>query len=178
MVWRKAVFLDRDGVINRSMIRDGKPFAPTKEEEFFVLPGVHAALNKLKDSGYLNIIVTNQPDVSTGLQRADFLQSIHSNILRELSIDAIKVCTHVDADNCTCRKPRAGLLIEAAKELEIDIASSFMVGDRWRDVAAGQLAGCKEVFFVDYGYSERQPTPPFRIVDSLVSAVNLILNEN
>jgi len=178
VVQRKAVFLDRDGVINRSLIRCGRPFAPTNEEEFSVLPGVHAALNKLRAAGYLNIIVTNQPDVSTGLQSADFLQSIHSNILRELSIDAIKVCTHVDADNCTCRKPRAGLLVEAAKELEIDIASSFMVGDRWRDVAAGQLAGCKEIFFVDYGYSERQPTQPFRVVDSLASAVSFILNEH
>ncbi|MDB4214567.1 HAD-IIIA family hydrolase [Burkholderiaceae bacterium] len=167
--------MDRDGVINRSLVRGGRPFAPTSEDEFSVLPGVHLALRKLRAAGYLNIVVTNQPDITTGLQTYEFLLSVHSSIRRDLAVDAIKVCIHVDADNCTCRKPLPGLLLDAAQEFDIDLASSFMVGDRWRDVAAGQLAGCKEIFFVDYGYSERQPTPPFRVIDSLASAVRYIL---
>lgn len=171
------MFLDRDGVINRSLVHGGKPFAPTSEDEFSVLPGVPLALSKLRAAGYLNIVVTNQPDITTGLQTSEFLSSVHSSILRDLAIDAIEVCIHVDADKCTCRKPLPGLILNAAQEFDIDLASSFMVGDRWRDVVAGQLAGCKEIFFVNYGYSERKPTPPFRVIDSLASAVRYILTE-
>lgn len=173
---RKAVFLDRDGVINRSLVRNGKPFAPTHDSEFEVLPGVLQALDKLRMAGYLNIVVTNQPDVSTGVQSFQTLQTLNAHILKNLAIDAIKVCIHIDADKCNCRKPLPGLILQAAEEFGIDISSSFMVGDRWRDVAAGQQAGCRDIFFLDYGYLELRPTPPFHIVDSLQSAVSQILN--
>ena len=175
---RRAVFLDRDGVINRSLVRDGKPYAPTHISEFELLPGVSAALSRLRQHGFLNIVVTNQPDVATGKQRREDIDALHDQLKTELAIDAFKVCCHVDADNCTCRKPKPGLLLEAAREFNIDLGASFMVGDRWRDVAAGQHAGCKTCFFIDYGYAEKRPEQPFIVVKSLAKSVGLILASN
>jgi D-glycero-D-manno-heptose 1,7-bisphosphate phosphatase len=175
-VLRRAVFLDRDGVINRSLVRGGKPFAPVRPEELEILPGVAEALLKLRHAGFINIVVTNQPDIATGKQRPEALDAMHSRLMTELALDGIKVCTHVDADNCVCRKPRPGLLLDAARELDIDLAASYMVGDRWRDMEAGQRAGCK-CFFVDYGYDEKQPEKPYVAVKSLSDAVDLILSD-
>lgn len=172
---RRAVFLDRDGVINRSMMRDGKPYAPTHVSEFELLPGVPAALSRLRQHGFLNIVVTNQPDIATGKQRREDLDALHERLKTELAIDAIKTCCHLDADDCVCRKPKPGLLLEAAREFDIDLGASFMVGDRWRDIAAGQRAGCKTCFFIDYGYAEKRPEQPFTIVESLENSVRLIL---
>ncbi len=172
---RRAVFLDRDGVINRSLVRDGKPYAPTLVSEFELLPGVPAALSRLRRHGFLNIVVTNQPDVATGKQRCEDIDALHERLKAELAIDAIKVCGHIDADDCACRKPKPGLMLEAAREFNIDLGASFMVGDRWRDVAAGQHAGCKICFFIDYGYAEKGPEQPFTVVKSLENSVGLIL---
>jgi len=172
---RRAVFLDRDGVINRSLVRDGKPYAPTHASEFELLPGVPAALSRLRQHGFLNIVVTNQPDIATGKQRLEDLDALHERLQAELAIDAIKICCHLDTDACACRKPKPGLLLEAASEFNIDLGASFMVGDRWRDVAAGQHAGCKTCFFIDYGYAEKGPEQPFTVVKSLENSVGLIL---
>lgn len=171
---RRAVFLDRDGVINRSIIRDGKPFAPVTAAEFELLPGVPDALQQLRGAGFLNIVVTNQPDIATGKQRPAVLEALHFRLKAELALDAIKVCPHLDAARCACRKPAPGLLLEAASEFNIDLAASFMVGDRWRDIAAGQNVGCR-CFFIDYGYDEKRPENPFITVESLSKAVDLIL---
>lgn len=172
---RRAVFLDRDGVINRSLVRDGKPYAPVRVSEFELLPGVADALRRLREGGFLNIVITNQPDIATGKQRLEDLDAFHSRLRAELAIDAIKVCTHTDAEDCVCRKPRPGLLFEAAREFGIDLGASYMIGDRWRDVAAGQRAGCKDSFFIDYGYAEKQPEPPFTVVKSLANSVQYML---
>ena len=172
---RRAVFLDRDGVINRSLVRDGKPYAPIRVSEFELLPGVSAALSRLRQHGFLNIVVTNQPDIATGKQQREDLDALHERLKAELAIDAIKVCGHIDADDCACRKPKPGLMLEAAREFNIDLGASFMVGDRWRDVAAGQHAGCKICFFIDYGYAEKGPEQPFTVVKSLENSVGLIL---
>lgn len=174
---RCAVFLDRDGVINRSLVRAGKPYAPTQASEFELLPGVAAALTRLRQHGFLNIVVTNQPDIASGKQRREDLDALHQRLKIELAIDAIKVCCHVDADDCACRKPKPGLLLEAAQEFNIDLGNSFMVGDRWRDIAAGQRAGCKSCFFIDYGYTEKGPEQPFTVVKSLENSVGLILGD-
>ncbi|MBS0338847.1 MAG: HAD family hydrolase [Proteobacteria bacterium] len=173
---RKAVFLDRDGVINRSLVRGGKPYAPVRLEEFEILPGVQEALLRLRAAGFLNVVVTNQPDLATGKQAPEVLAAMHSRLMSELAIDAIRVCPHVESDNCACRKPRPGLLLEAARELGIDLASSYMVGDRWRDIAAGQLAGCRESYFIDYEYAEKRPEKPYVAVKSLTGAADLILS--
>jgi D-glycero-D-manno-heptose 1,7-bisphosphate phosphatase len=171
---KRAVFLDRDGVISRAVVRDGKPYPPPSLEALEVLPGVADALEKLRAAGFVNVVVTNQPDVAAGRQRKEVVDTMHERLQSTLAIDAIKVCYHVDADGCACRKPKPGMLLEAARELGIDLGASFMVGDRWRDVAAGQAAGCRS-YFVDRGYSEKSPEKPYVAVQSLPEAVLLIL---
>ena len=173
---RRAVFLDRDGVLNESIVRDGKPYAPTTLAGFKLLPGVPDALQRIRDAGFLNVVVTNQPDVATGKARREDIDAIHRE-LKKLPIDAVKVCFHSDAEQCACRKPRPGLLLEAADELGIDLAASFMVGDRWRDVGAAHAAGCAALF-VDYRYRERRPDPPYLEVKSLPEAAALIIRSN
>lgn len=174
---RRAVFLDRDGVLNRSMVRAGRPYAPTRLEEFEILPGAAESLLKLRTAGFVNIVVTNQPDLATGKQSRDVLEAMHERLRTELAIDAIRVCGHTDADKCTCRKPQPGMLLAAASEWKIDLAESWMIGDRWRDIAAGQAAGCR-CCFIDYGYDEKCPEPPYSAVHSLHEAVIVILQGN
>jgi D-glycero-D-manno-heptose 1,7-bisphosphate phosphatase len=174
---RRAVFLDRDGVLNAPVITEGKPFPPDSLAALKILPGVNEALARLRAAGYLNIVVTNQPDVATGKQRIEVVAAMHDRLLGELPLDAVKVCYHTDEQKCDCRKPKAGMLLRAAKEHDIDLPRSFLVGDRWRDVAAGQAAGCN-CFFVDYGYDEKRPEKPYVPVTSLAEAVALILSHN
>ncbi len=171
---KRAVFLDRDGVLNRSMVREGRPHAPTSLEQFELLPDVGEAVRDLKNAGFLLIVVTNQPDVATGVVSGGVLDAMHRKLRTWLPLDDIKVCSHVDADGCLCRKPRPGLLLEAAREWSIDLNRSFMVGDRWRDVSAGKAAGCTTIF-VDHGYAERQIDAPDFVVTSLADAVKIIL---
>lgn len=170
---RRAVFLDRDGVLNRAVVRDGKPYPPASLEELEILPGVAQALKELRAAGFLNIVVTNQPDVATGKQRREVVEAINARLSEELTLDAIKVCYHADADNCACRKPKPGMLLEAARELAVNLKESYLVGDRWRDVAAGNSAGCR-VFFIDHGYKDKRPEKPYVSVQSLLDAVAFI----
>jgi D-glycero-D-manno-heptose 1,7-bisphosphate phosphatase len=172
---RRAVFLDRDGVINRAVVRNGKPYPPDSVAELDILPGVAQALAALREAGFLNVIVTNQPDVATGTQRREVVEAMHARLVAELALDAVKVCYHVAADGCACRKPKPGMLLEAAAEHGIDLGASYVVGDRWRDVAAGQAAGCRAAFFIDYGYDEERPAPPFVAAESLAAAARRIL---
>ena len=170
----RAVFLDRDGVINANLERDGKPVAPTRFSEFRILPGVEEATRNLKAAGFLLVVVTNQPDVATGrTPRAD-CEAMHAEIRRRLPIDDIMVCFHVDADNCACRKPKPGMIFEAAARHGIDLAASYMVGDRWRDVKAGEAAGCFTIF-IDYGYQQDQPAEPDLVAGSLAEIADFIV---
>jgi len=164
---RRAVFLDRDGVINRAFVRDGKPFPPPTPQELEILPGVPEALHNLKSHGYELLVVTNQPDVGRGKQSRQALDAIHQSLLKSLPLDDILVCCHTDQDKCDCRKPLPGMLLEAARKHNIDLSASFMVGDRWRDIEAGYNAGCKTIL-IDYGYSER---PPDRVPDLRVGSL-------
>jgi len=172
---RRAVFLDRDGVINRAFVRDGKPFPPPTPQELEVLPDVPEALHELKKAGYKLVVVTNQPDVGRGKQSRQTLDAMHESLLASLPLDDILVCCHTDLDNCDCRKPIPGMLLEAARKHNIDLTASFMVGDRWRDIDAGYNAGCKTIL-IDYGYSERPPDrePDLR-VGSLREAADWII---
>ena len=163
----RAIFLDRDGVINQSIVIDGKPFAPTKLEDFYILPGVIEALQRLKDAGLKTIVVTNQPDIATGNQTWKSLNEIHDFLSMKCKVDMIKVCSHTSEQLCSCRKPNPGLLIQAAQELEVDLSECFMIGDRWVDIEAGQRAGCKKNFFIDYGYADPPPVGNFSLVTSL-----------
>ena len=171
---RRAVFLDRDGVLNRAFVRDGKPYPPASLAELEILPGVPETLESLRNAGFLNVVVTNQPDVGTGKQRRDVVEAMNRQLVEALALDAVKVCYHTDLDACACRKPKPGMLIEAAAELGIDLGKSFMVGDRWRDVAAGQAAGCL-AFFIDCGYAEKRPKNPYVSVKSLPEVLGHIL---
>ncbi len=152
----RAVFLDRDGVLNRPLIRDGKPYPPRALEEVEILPGVAEALENLKRAGFLTIVVTNQPDVARGTVRRETVEEIDARLASQLPLDQIMVCYHDDRDACQCRKPAPGLILTAARQHDIDLSKSYLVGDRWRDVEAGQHAGCKTIL-LDYGYAERGP---------------------
>ncbi|HSU63734.1 MAG TPA: HAD family hydrolase [Burkholderiales bacterium] len=171
---RRAVFLDRDGVLNRAFVRDGKPYPPGSVAEVEILSGVTEALEALRAAGFANVIITNQPDVALGKQRREVVDAINRYLSERLAVDTVKVCYHADADNCACRKPKPGMLLEAAEEMGINLSSSYLVGDRWRDVEAGHAAGCR-VLFVDYGYRERKPEEPYLSVKSLPEAVRIIL---
>ncbi len=173
----RAVFLDRDGVLNRSVIRDGRPYPPASLEELVILPGVPEALRKLKASGFVLVGVTNQPDVARGTQRREVVEAIHAAMLKALPLDDMLVCYHDDGDGCRCRKPLPGLLLMGAGKYSVDLGASFMIGDRWRDVEAGRNAGCKTIF-IDYGYAEKAPrNPPDVSVGSLVEAADWIMSD-
>jgi D-glycero-D-manno-heptose 1,7-bisphosphate phosphatase len=148
-----AVFLDRDGVINRAIVRAGKPFAPRRIKDFRMLPGVAAAVARLKAAGLRVVIVTNQPDIANGLVPASLVEHMHDRLRRDLEIDDIRMCAHRQSAGCACRKPRPGLLKAAARDHAIDLGRSFMVGDRASDMLAGVAAGCYTIF-VDRGYAE------------------------
>jgi transaldolase len=173
---RRAVFLDRDGVINRPVVRDGKPYPPAGLGELELLPGVAEALARLHDAGFRLVLVTNQPDIARGTQSRQVVDQIHAELAQRLPIDEFKTCPHDDRDGCACRKPKPGLLKEAALTAGIHLVSSFMVGDRWRDIEAGHAAGCQTVF-IDYHYNERRPRAPDVTVDSLAEAAEWILRQ-
>ncbi|GAB7521222.1 D-glycero-alpha-D-manno-heptose-1,7-bisphosphate 7-phosphatase [Paraburkholderia sp. 2C] len=172
----RAVFLDRDGVINRAVVRDGKPFPPASVDETEILPGVAEALESLRDAGFLLIVVTNQPDVARGTTSKASVEAINAYLNAQLALDEFRTCYHDSADQCECRKPRPGSLLAAAAEHSIDLARSYMVGDRWRDIEAGERAGCKTVF-IDYGYDEKRPESPSFTVASLLEASRIIVEE-
>jgi D-glycero-D-manno-heptose 1,7-bisphosphate phosphatase len=169
----KAVFLDRDGVINRAVVRDGKPHPPETLEDLEVLPGVPNALRKLRGAGFRLIVVTNQPDVARGTQTKEAVEAMHARLTAELAVDEVIACYH-DGDACDCRKPKPGALLDAAHRHGVELERSFMVGDRWRDIEAGQRAGCR-CLFVDYGYTEQQPIGSFVRVPSLAAAADWII---
>jgi D-glycero-D-manno-heptose 1,7-bisphosphate phosphatase len=168
-----AVFLDRDGVINNAVIRDGKPYPPTGLAEVSINPGVEDGLNSLRKLGYLLIVVTNQPDFSRGRITRESVEAIHTFLLEKLPLNKIMVCYHDNHDQCDCRKPKPGHLLEAATQFNIDLTKSYMVGDRWSDVEAGKCAGCKTIF-IDNGYIEQQPDSPDFSVRTFSEAIEII----
>ena len=170
-VGARVVFLDRDGVINRAYVRDGVSRPPHSIHALQILPGVEAALARLRAAGYRLIVVTNQPDVARGVVTREAVEAIHDRLRSMLPLDEIRVCYHDDADACTCRKPQPGLLTAGPP---VDYAGSVMVGDRWRDIEAGRRAGCATVL-VDHGYREALPHEPDVRVGSLAEAAAWIL---
>jgi len=174
---KRAVFLDRDGVLNDAVIRDGKPYPPDSAEEVQVAADAPAALSRLKAAGLALIVVTNQPDVARGKQTAAAVNEIHEALGRILPVDEFLSCMHDDRDGCACRKPKPGLILEGAARQGADPARSFMVGDRWRDIEAGQAAGCRTVW-IDRGYRERGPSSPADAkVASIAEAAEWILKQ-
>lgn len=173
----RAVFLDRDGIINQSVVKNGKPFPPDSLESLQWVPQILESCEKLVSAGFRLIIVTNQPDVAKKLTKQESVEAIHAKIFSYLPINDIFVCYHTDANNCMCRKPLPGMIKEAAKKWSIDLSESYMIGDRWRDVEAGFNAGC-HTLFVDYGYQESLTIQPNKIVQSVKEAVAYILSRD
>jgi D-glycero-D-manno-heptose 1,7-bisphosphate phosphatase len=173
----RAVFLDRDGVLNRAILRDGKPYPPPSAAEMEIVAGAPAALARLKQRGFLLLVVTNQPDVARGAQTLEAVDAIHRALRDALPLDDVLVCPHDDRDACACRKPAPGLLLAARERHGIDLGRSFLVGDRWRDIDAGAAAGCRTVF-LDFGYRERGPSaPPDARVASIEEAADWIIQQ-
>ena len=170
-----AVFLDRDGIINHAIIRDGKPYPPSDENEFEIIHGSADSFSRLADLGYVLIGITNQPDVARGTQSREKIEQFNNVILSSLPVKEIFVCYHDNTDDCNCRKPKPGLILEAADKYGIDLSNSWMVGDRWKDIAAGQAAGLKTIF-VDYHYSEIYDcNPADYIVEDTSQLADIIL---
>lgn len=171
----RAVFLDRDGVLNAAVIREGKPYPPASVRDLKITPEAPECLARLRAAGFLLIVVTNQPDLARNQQTRKGLNEIHAALNAALPIDAIYVCDHDSGDECDCRKPKPGMLLAAARDFHIDLTRSFLIGDRWRDVEAGARGGCRTVF-LDFGYQERGPeTPPHVTVNNLAEGVDWIL---
>ena len=172
---RRAVFLDRDGVLNRTIVRDGVPHPPDTPDELEVLPGVPAALAALAARGLALVVVTNQPDVARGTQSRAVVEAINDRLRAQLPLDDILVCYHDTPDGCGCRKPLPGLLVRSAAAHGVDLRRSFMVGDRWSDVEAGRAAGCTTVL-IDMPYSRRERCAPDYIAADLPDAAQQIIN--
>jgi len=176
---RQAVFLDRDGVLNEPVVRNGKPYPPASAAELQIIPNAADALARLKERGFLLLVVTNQPDVARGTQKREVVEEIGRRLRAELPVDDVLTCFHDDQDACDCRKPRPGLLLRAASQYGIDLRRSYLAGDRWRDIDAGASAGCRTIW-IDRSYNERPPSSiPDARVASLPEAVDWILkNDN
>ncbi len=168
----RAAFLDRDGVLNQAIVRDGHPYAPHHLEDFLILPEAADAVRRLKAAGYVVIVATNQKDVGQGLMARETLDAMHARLRQAVPVDDIRVCTCVD--ECACYKPNPGMLLEAALDWNIDLAASVMIGDRWRDIGAGHNAGCRTVF-IDRGYAEALRHTPDLVATDLADAVDKLL---
>jgi D-glycero-D-manno-heptose 1,7-bisphosphate phosphatase len=172
----KAVFLDRDGVLNHSVVRDGTPY-PGGLNDLAIYPDAAGALRRLKQAGYRLIVVTNQPDIARGTLTRAAVDEINAALGAAMPIDEFVVCPHDDADHCRCRKPKPGMVLEAAARHGVELTASFLVGDRWRDIDCGAAAGVRTVL-IDRGYRERAPehAPDF-VAGSLSAAAEWILNQ-
>ena len=177
----RAVFLDRDGVLNRPVVRDGLPFPPANAGEFELYPGVLEGCRQLKEAGFLLIVVTNQPDVGRGTQSRGAVDAMHAALRAAIpELDGIEVCFHAGSsqgDPCDCRKPKPGMILRAAEKHGLDLRRSFLVGDRWRDVDCAHAAGCRAVF-IDHGYHEPLREKPELIVATFREGVNAILQNH
>ncbi|MDR0356610.1 MAG: HAD-IIIA family hydrolase [Deltaproteobacteria bacterium] len=171
---RKAVFFDRDGVLNQAVVENGRPRPPADVRDMVITRGASGVMFELKELGFALICVTNQPDVARGTQTLANVKAINDRVKFELALDDLFVCLHDDADECSCRKPKPGLILSAAEKWNIDLPSSWMVGDRAGDVLAGRAAGCRTIF-IDFGYAEAKADPPADYVcGSLVEAGRII----
>jgi D-glycero-D-manno-heptose 1,7-bisphosphate phosphatase len=172
---RRAVFLDRDGVLVIPEFRDGRSFAPRSLADFKIYPDAADCLRRLKAAGFALIVVTNQPDVGNGFVAQEIVEEMHRRMATELPIDDIEVCYHRQAEQCICRKPKPGMLLRAAQHHGIDCRRGIMIGDRGSDVAAGKAAGCVTIL-IDLGDPEGPAQAPDFTVDSFAAATTIALS--
>jgi D-glycero-D-manno-heptose 1,7-bisphosphate phosphatase len=170
---RRAVFLDRDGVLNRVVLRDGRPASPRSLEEVVLEAGAARAAVTLREAGFLLFVVTNQPDLARGLLTPAVHDSIVERVREVVAPDDLMVCPHDDRHDCACRKPRPGMLVGLAERWSVDLASSYMVGDSWKDMEAGRAAGCRVILIrADYN----RGVAADHTVASLAEATEVIIN--
>ena len=173
----KAIFLDRDGVLNHSQIVNGKPYAPRRMEDFIIENEDYYSSKLLSQAGFLLIVVTNQPDVGNGLVTHEIIQTMNQKLMEELPLTDIKVCFHSQSEKCFCRKPKPGMIKMAALEFNIDLEKSYIIGDRWSDISAGRAAGCFTIL-IDRGYREKIEDQPDISVQSMLEALQNILERS
>jgi D-glycero-D-manno-heptose 1,7-bisphosphate phosphatase len=180
-VARRAVFLDRDGVINQVVVRNGKPHPPSSPKDFKLYDDVIDECARLKAANFLLVVITNQPDVGRGTQSREAVEAMHLKLQSALpSLDRIEICYHGGEryrQPCDCRKPRPGLVLGAAAELNIDLKESYVIGDRWRDIDCARAAGCRAIF-IDRGYKEKLRQTPDVTVANFKEAVNAVLRNS
>ena len=150
---RKAIFWDRDGIINQITIKGGKSMSPRKFSDFKVFPFIHDLLSEIKKLGYLNLIFTNQPDISRGLMEAEELNLMHNFLLNNYPISKIYFCPHSNEDNCSCRKPLPGMIYSGIKDFSLDTQNCYVVGDRITDIIAGNSGGINNLYLLKKSYS-------------------------
>ena len=170
---KKAIFLDRDGVINKIFIKNNLPFSPPSFDLLEILPGVKESILRLKKLNFVCLVVTNQPDVTRGKINKNTVIKMNNFLQKEIKLDDFFVCYHDDEDNCECRKPKPGLLLQASKKWDVNLKKSFIIGDRWRDIQAGEKVGCKTIF-LEYNYIDIKPKNPNFITDTLLNATYII----
>ena len=171
----KAVFLDRDGVLNKAILINNKPYSPSSIEEMELLPGVVDGIKVLKNFGFKLIVVTNQPDVARGKTKIEIVYKLNDFIFHKLQLDEIKCCFHDNSEKCKCRKPKPGMIFEAANQWNIDLSISFLIGDRWRDIEAAKNAGLTSIL-IDYKYDEKKADADFEC-SNFKQAVNYIIKK-
>ncbi len=171
---KRAIFLDRDGVLNRIVDRGGAPGSPRTLAEFELIDGVPDACARLKAAGFVLACVTNQPELARNQLSPDDLTAIHQALREELPLDDLRFCPHDDADQCECRKPKPGMLQDLAAALDLDLTKSIMVGDRAKDIDAGRAAGTKTIL-VRNGYENEASIKADYICNDLGSAAEWIL---
>ena len=170
----KTAFFDRDGVLNHSIVRDGKPYPPSSLNELVIYDDAAACIEKLKAHGFFIIVVTNQPDVGRGTQNIEIVNAINDALMQSLQIDHIEMCIDEKSD---CYKPLPGMLLNCSKKFNIDLKNSYMIGDRWRDVGAGKNANCKKTILLESGYHEDLIYTPDYICDTLTQATHYIMRD-
>ena len=169
-----AVFLDRDGVINKPIVIEGKSYAPRVLKDFKIFPKVKVAVKKLRNSGFKVFVISNQPDIGNKLIKKKTLNQMHKLLKSKVPVNKIYFCPHTRNDRCKCRKPNPGMILKASKDSGILLKESYVIGDRKTDIDAGLKVGCKTIF-VNHNYDEKKPTKQEKTVKSLHAAVKYIL---
>jgi D-glycero-D-manno-heptose 1,7-bisphosphate phosphatase len=171
---QRVVFLDRDGVLNRAFPEGGTTRPPASLAELELLPGVRESLARLRDAGFVLVVVTNQPDVARGTQTRAAVEAINAHMRAELPLLDVYACYHDSADKCACRKPKPGMLTLAAAKHDLDLDSAFLIGDRWSDIVAAHAAGCRAVL-IDTPFSHAERCAPDAVVGDILGATDWIL---
>jgi D-glycero-D-manno-heptose 1,7-bisphosphate phosphatase len=141
---RRAVFLDRDGVLNEVLERHGQPASPRSLDQFRMVGDIDA-VNRLHAAGYLVFIITNQPDIARGHVSGAQVERMLAEIRRRIHVDDVRVCPHEDGDACACRKPKPGMILDLARHWHVHLRDSWVIGDTWRDMGAAEAAGTHSI---------------------------------